>query len=90
VLEGVLAVGEVQLLPLAANQGANIEVTPGKGFDFGAGDRKKFTGKVKGGVVGLLLDARGRPITIAQDEAARVRQLQEWAQAAELYPGVGG
>src|SRR5713101_1503334 len=74
------------LLPLEANHEAGIELTPTRGFDFGAGDGKKVTGRVKGGVVGLILDARGRPITIAKDEAARVQQLQTWARSVELYP----
>lgn len=86
-LEGALTLGDLQLLPLATGQEASLEVTPTKGFDFGAGNGKKFTGKVYGGVVGLLLDARGRPIATAQEEATRVRQLQAWAKAVDLYPG---
>lgn len=87
--EGALAVGELLLFPLPASQEAVAEVTPVKGFDFGAGNGKKITRKVRGGIVGLLLDARGRPIVIAREETARVRQLQRWAKAVELYPEVG-
>ena len=92
VVEDRISVGDIRLLPLEANHEAGIELTPTRGFDFGAGDGKKVTGKVKGGVVGLILDARGRPLSIAGDEAARVRQLQTWAQAVNLYPaeGAGG
>lgn len=86
VLEGALSVGDLQLLQLPTGHEAHIEVTPAKGFDFGAGNGKTITGRVRGGAVGLMLDARGRPITIAQDEAARVHQLQHWASAVELYP----
>jgi hypothetical protein len=86
VQEGALAVGDIRLMPFPANQEAVVEVTPAKGFDFGAGNGKKVTGKLKGGVVGLLLDARGRPIDTARDEAIRVAQLQQWAKAVELYP----
>ncbi len=86
VVEDNLPVGDLRLLPLEVNQEAGIELTPARGFDFGAGDGRKVTGKVKGGVVGLILDARGRPINIAQNEAARVQQLQTWAQAVDLYP----
>lgn len=86
VLEGALTVGDLLLVPLEAGQEAHLEVTPAKGFDFGAGNGKKITTRVGGGVVGVLLDARGRPITIAQDETTRVRQLQQWARATELYP----
>lgn len=80
-----IACGEIRFLPLATDQEAEIELTPARSFDFGTGKGKKLVGKVKGGVVGLVLDARGRPITIANDEGTRVQQLQTWAQAVELY-----
>lgn len=86
VQEGALAVGDLLLIPLPTGQEAFVEVTPAKGFDFGAGNGKKITGKLKGGIVGIVLDARGRPIYTAQEETTRVRQLQQWARAVELYP----
>lgn len=84
--EGSIHVGELLLVPLASGQGAHLEVTPTKGFDFGAGNGKKMTSAVSGGVVGVMLDGRGRPILTAQEETTRVRQLQDWAKAVELYP----
>ncbi len=86
VFEGALACGDLLLVPLATNQEAGIELTPAKGFDFGAGNGKKVTTKIKGGVVGVVLDARGRPITIAQDESVRVQQFQQWIRTVQLYP----
>jgi uncharacterized protein (TIGR01319 family) len=86
VVEDTISCGEVRLLPLAGNQEAGVELTPTRKFDFGAGDGKKVTGTAKGGVVGLILDARGRPLSIPKDETARVRQLQSWAEAVNLYP----
>lgn len=84
--EGSIHVGELLLVPLASGQEAHLEVTPTKGFDFGAGNGKKMTSAVSGGVVGVMLDGRGRPILTAQEETTRVRQLQDWAKAVELYP----
>jgi uncharacterized protein (TIGR01319 family) len=84
--EGTIQVGELFLVPLGSTQEAHLEVMPAKGFDFGAGSGKKFTGKVHGGVVGVLLDGRGRPLTIVENEEERARQLQLWAKAADLYP----
>lgn len=84
--EGSIHVGELLLVPLASGQEAHLEVTPTKGFDFGAGNGKKLTSAVSGGVVGVMLDGRGRPILTAQEETTRVRQLQDWAKAVELYP----
>ena len=86
IVEGTIAIGEIRLLPLETTQEAGIEVSPARGFDFGAGKGKKVTGGVKGGVVGLLLDGRGRPVSIADDETIRVRQLRGWAEAVDLYP----
>jgi hypothetical protein len=86
VVEGTIASGELRLLPLETRQEAGIELTPARGFDFGAGKGKKIIGRVKGGVVGLLLDGRGRPLSIADEEAVRVQQLRGWAEATNLYP----
>jgi uncharacterized protein (TIGR01319 family) len=80
-----IACGEIRLISLSSDQEASIELTPARSFDFGAGKGKKIIGKVKGGVVGVVLDGRGRPITIASNEAARVQQLQTWAKAVGLY-----
>jgi uncharacterized protein (TIGR01319 family) len=88
VLADTIACGEIRLLPLPTDQEVGIELTPAKGFDFGAGKGKKLVGKVKGGVVGIVLDARGRPISIASDESVRVQQLQSWAKAVDLYPTI--
>jgi hypothetical protein len=43
---------------------------------------------VQGGVVGLLLDGRGRPLQLPADHAARVASLTRWYQAVGLYPTV--
>ncbi len=59
-------------------------ITPAKGFDVGAGKGKSRTVVVKGGVVGLVLDTRGRPIAIPTDQTARVAKLQEWLRAFGL------
>jgi hypothetical protein len=88
VIADTMTYGEIRVLPFPNGQEAGIELTPAKGFDFGAGKSKKLIGKVKGGVVGIVLDARGRPISIASDESARVQQLQSWAKAVDLYPTI--
>ncbi len=85
-LEERLLVGDLRLISLGTGQQADIELTPARGFDCGAGDGRKVTGTVTGGVVGLLLDGRGRPLALARDDAARIQQLQAWARAVDLYP----
>jgi hypothetical protein len=41
---------------------------------------------VQGGVVGLMLDGRGRPLQLPTDHAARVAALTKWYSAVGLYP----
>jgi uncharacterized protein (TIGR01319 family) len=83
---GTLPVGEVRCLPLASGKKAAIELLPAKGFDFGAGDGKPYQGQVVGGVVGVMMDARGRPLVLSDKPAQRRDDLIAWAAALDLYP----
>jgi hypothetical protein len=71
---------------LGIDKSAEIEVVPVKNFDVGAGRGKPVTKKVFGGVVGIVIDARGRPITLAKEKVSRVEQVQRWAKAIDAYP----
>ena len=80
----VVPFGQIRVLPLADGQTDEATLTPAKGFDVGAGKGKSRTVTVEGGVVGLVIDARGRPIAIPTDQTARVAKLQEWLRAFGL------
>ena len=41
---------------------------------------------VEGGVVGIVIDARGRPLTLPEIEADRKKILRKWYSALDLYP----
>jgi hypothetical protein len=84
--QGALRFGEIVRLDLQSGAEAELQVEPSKSFDLGAGKGKPVTLKVKGGVVGLILDARGRPLYLAEDESERIVQLRAWADAVDLYP----
>ena len=81
-----LSVGEMYLLKAAFGESARLKISPHKGFDVGAGPGKSLTVSVDGGVVGLILDARGRPIALPENKSERVRKLQEWQKALSVYP----
>ncbi|MCC7478405.1 glutamate mutase L [bacterium] len=86
---GTLKFGELKLFrdfPVGAE--ASVEAKPLKKADVGAGPGKPRTEKVLGGVVGLVLDGRGRPIALSPDSSARCRQLIEWGEAMGSYTGV--
>lgn len=59
---GELTFGELKTLPLSAETTATIHLHPARGVDLGNGPSKPVTGKIHGGTVGLILDARGRPL----------------------------
>ena len=81
-----LRFGDLRLLPLGGEERAQIEFRPGKAVDVGAGKGTPVTREVRGGVVGLMLDARGRPLTLPADREARVTLLKQWHDAVDLYP----
>ena len=84
--EGKLMCGDLHLIPLAAGQRAKVELRPSRRFDFGNGRGKAFSRTVTGGEVGLLLDARGRPLSLSADETDRVKQVQGWNHTLDMYP----
>jgi len=80
---GDLRVGELALLPLADGEEADISLEPTRRWDVGAGPGQALSARVRGGVVGLVLDGRGRPIQIVDDN--RLDQVSAWQEALNLY-----
>ena len=83
---GSLAFGELKLIALPLDEQAKIELRPAKGVDVGEGKGNASTRSLKGGVVGLLLDGRGRPLQLPVDQQMRVSALSRWYKTVELYP----
>jgi uncharacterized protein (TIGR01319 family) len=83
---GTLAFGDVRLIPLESDEQGQLELRPVKHVDIGEGKGTPTTRAVKGGVVGVLLDGRGRPIQLPTDSQARVTALTRWHQVVDLYP----
>ena len=79
--EGQLSFGELRRLPLEAGQEAEITCAPARGLDLGEGRGRTVTKRVAGGVVGLILDARGRPLNLPSDDPARIAKLRQWLAA---------
>jgi len=76
--------GQIRVLPMGTEETDEATINPAKGFDVGAGRGKSRTVTVEGGVVGLVIDARGRPIAVPAEQTARVAKLQEWLKAFGL------
>lgn len=78
---------QMKLVPLGSGEKAAAEITPAKGLDVGEGPGKVWTGTLEGGVVGLILDGRGRkPFNLPEDDVKRVEMLQKWSSALDTYP----
>ena len=79
--------GVMKLVALGAGEKVNAEIVPAKGLDVGEGPGRTWTGTLEGGVVGLVLDGRGRrPFNLPEDDVKRVEKLQEWSAALNTYP----
>ena len=76
--------GSLELVPLPAGQKASIVIRPGRGVELGSKHRGVFKAQVEGGSLGLVIDARGRPITLSANEEKRRAQVQKW------YWDIGG
>jgi hypothetical protein len=79
--------GTLKRIPLKEGEFAQADIKPERGFDLGEGSGKRVLKKIEGGVVGLILDARGRPIKLPEDNDERRKKLRDWFTALEAYPG---
>jgi len=86
VLEEDVPFGSIKVVPLESPSTAKLELTPTKGLDIGSGPGHSLEATVDGGVVGLIFDCRGRPISIPMDPASRREKLLEWFRAMNAYP----
>ncbi len=78
--------GEIRLLPCGLNQKAKAILKPGKGLDIGAGKNVDREVELPGGVVGIVLDTRGRrPFTLPSDNS-RIPLLKKWMKELNAYP----
>lgn len=71
--------GTIELIELPPGQKASLEIRPARHFDVGLGQpgRGAVT-EVEGGFLGIIIDARGRPLRLAEDDAQRYELLNDW------------
>ncbi|MBQ7528423.1 glutamate mutase L [bacterium] len=75
----VLHFGEMIVKRLEVGREVEAVLSPSKGLDLGAGSGKTLEKKLKGGVVGLIFDGRGRnPFQWPKDRQRLIEKLQEW------------
>jgi uncharacterized protein (TIGR01319 family) len=86
--EESLLFGEIKVFALREGEKAEVEVTPARQFDLGEGKGQKITEEVTGGVVGLVIDARGRPLDLdgSKGKESMDKVLSKWNRAFDAYP----
>jgi uncharacterized protein (TIGR01319 family) len=62
--------GEILTFELAVGEKAELTVNPVSGVDVGAGPGERLRQEITGGVVGFVVDARGRPIQMPSEPVA--------------------
>jgi hypothetical protein len=77
-LEVEVEFGSLEVLPLAPGHQAELQLRPLKRFDVGAGPGRGYKRKIYGGMVGVIIDARGRPLVLPADDGERRAKMQQW------------
>jgi hypothetical protein len=77
-----VSTGSIEVIPLKVNEQALLSLYPSPTVDvgLGPGERARAAEEIDGGLVGLVIDARGRPLTLSQDDAERQARLLQWMQ----------
>jgi hypothetical protein len=68
--------GHLWVYPLPVGRTVRVEVSAGGGLNIGGRRSIKLT--LEGGTAGLIFDARGRPLPLAEDARARAGQMPLW------------
>src|SRR5258707_6413654 len=74
--------GSIETIPLRINEQALLTLYPAPTVDvgLGPGERARAAEEIDGGLVGLVIDARGRPLVLPTDETERHARLLQWMQ----------
>jgi hypothetical protein len=77
--------GQIEIIPLAPGQKATLEMRPSRYFDIGLGQPGRgAVAEVEGGLLGLIIDGRGRPLRLADEAELRHDQLRHWLSSVGL------
>jgi hypothetical protein len=78
-LEMEMPYGSLEVLPLSTGHKAILELRPTRRFDIGLGAKGKgATTELEGGAVGIIIDARGRPLSLPSTRKEQQAKIQEW------------
>ncbi len=70
--------GDLQILPLDSGQTARLELRPLRNADVGLGPGRAGAVDVIGSSLGVVIDARGRPLRLPSNASERGKLLNKW------------
>jgi hypothetical protein len=75
--------GELVRLPLGLGERASLTLAPGPTVDvgLGPGQQARASDPLDGGLLGVVVDTRGRPLVLPQQEHERLAALRQWRRA---------
>ncbi|MFW5771716.1 MAG: glutamate mutase L [Phototrophicaceae bacterium] len=84
IVEDVLTGGHIWVYRLGFGQRARVRITCTRGLSIGG--KRKIDITLEGGTMGILFDARGRPLPLGDTVKARAAQLPLWIHEATGQP----
>lgn len=81
-----VASGSIVCLPLAPGERATLGLYPAQTVDIGlgVGQQARASEPVEGGALGLIVDARGRPLALPSAPTERMERIAQWRRALGL------
>ncbi len=77
--------GTIEIIPLPEGQKATVEIRPGRHFDIGLGQPGRgAVADVEGGLLGIIVDARGRPLRLPSADDQRYDLLTQWISKLDI------
>ena len=70
--------GGLEILPLGIGQTARLTLQPLRRSNIGNGPGRNAAIQVAGGVLGVVIDARGRPLAMPEDPVRRRELFNKW------------
>jgi hypothetical protein len=88
--EAEVSWGKVEIVPFRFGQEAHLTVTPSRGVSVGRGRLgEQLTTRegemIRSGTLGLIVDARGRPLPLPEDEESRRQSVRDWLEQIKAY-----
>ncbi len=78
--------GQITRVELGDGEKATVRAKPSRGFRLEQGKGDAVEREVEGGIVGIILDGRGRPLELPERDGQRVEALTQWLEQLDVYP----